>query len=76
MTEEYTINQIAEIDRHLRQARYEGRRSAFRELSAWLSDNVEYEDYCIKHGISTAAPYQRACWLSVLEKIQDLYGEP
>lgn len=72
---EYTIDQIAEIDKHLRQARYQGRREAFKQLSEWLNDNVEYEDYCIKHGISMVSRYQRACWLQVLEKIQELYGD-
>lgn len=72
---EYTVDQIAEIDKHLREARYRGRRAALTQLSLWLRDNVTYEDYCIKHGISTAAPYQRVCWLQVLEKIQELYGD-
>lgn len=41
-------------------------------LKAWLLDNIDREDYCIKHGISYAAPIQQVLWYQTLDKIDEL----
>lgn len=42
------------------------------DLKGWLLRNIEKEDYCIKHGISYAAPIQQVLWYQTLDKIDEL----